>query len=387
MNDSSTRERGRPVPDMDRSAMAAFAATLHRLGDSELASCCAVAVKARELCGGRPCRVEFAGGLQDGDVGGHGSERDPRADEDPGWHRLRVSSSGPAPPVEPGVRLAVKRRGDESAPPELGRLRPLVTLAGLALERHRFAGEARRARSEAEAVEAAIEHALRGHLHGALLRTDNLLLALRRDPPASADEVREQLEVLKGTVGEMVEEISGVLGERGPRRTAPSEAGAGPREEVSLPELLREAADRATGGDGAPGVDVEGEVPSVPADAGRLGSALDELFDLARRSTRPPTLSVRPHGPPSGVLVELSVELPPFSGPEDGPGNPGADADVSPAGERPGAPTGAGTAKNRASLREVVTRLGGRLRVEAGQGTRVTVVAIVPAGAGEGPGA
>ena len=380
LNDSSARESARPAPGPnDDHAVAALASVLRRLAGSELASCCGLAVLARELSGGRPCRVELSGGHPGASARENGPDRGSSGESEPGRHRLPVR--GPGTPGEPEAWLTVALRGDESAPPGLERLSSLAAVAGLVLERHRLDREVRRARGEAEEARAVLAHALRGHLHAALLRTENLLVAVRRDGSPDFDEVREQLRLLKGTVGEMVEEIRQAVDARdapGEGRTGP---GAGRREEVDVPGMLREAADAVRDGEGAPlRVDVEGSVPAVRTDPRQLRSAFGELLDLARRARNTPTLAVRPRGPASGARIDLSVELPPLSGSGAGPQGHGTDADPSPGDAGSGASSGKGREVDDPSLRDLVARLGGRLWVEAGEGGLATVVVTLPTG-------
>lgn len=373
VNDSSVRESPRPASGSnDDPLVAALAAVLHRLSRSELVCCCALALGTRELTGGRSCRVEVPGGRPDAPGTGNGPDRAPPGETGPGWHRLPVR--GPGSPEEPEAWLDVELRGDESAPPGLERLSSLAAVAGLVLERQRLAREVRGAREDADEARAVLGHALRGHLHAALLRADNLLLALRESGSPDLDEVRAQLEVLKGTVEEMVEEIRQVVEDPDVRSGASQRPSPGGREQVDVPELLREAGGAERNGDAPFRVEVQGEVPAVRADPGRLGAALAELLDLARRSRSAPTLTVRPSGGSSGVRVELSVDLPPGLGqgePEPGGGAP-------PRGD----PFGGAGSERRATLREVVTELGGTLRVEAGPGFRAKVGVVLPADGG-----
>lgn len=385
MNESSSRESGRPAPHPDAPPVdppvAVLEATLRRLGGSELACCCALAVTARELCGGRACRVEPAADRPDAAGGGPGPDRDTADGGDAGWHRIPLR--GPGATGEPEAWLAVERRGGERSPPRADRLSALASLAGLALERHRLAREVRRARDNQKEIRAVLGHALRGHLHAALLRADGLLMGFRGDGDPDLAEVRGQLEQLKDTVEDMVAEIGDVVdGPDAGGEGSPDRAG-GTREDIRVPELLREAARGERAGDPPPRVEVEGEVPAVRADAGRLGPALGELFDLARSSSESPTLSVRSDGSSSGVHVEMSVDLPPLTGPDGGPEDPGAGGAASPGGGTPGGPAGDASGEvGPPSLREVVADLGGRLRIEAGRGSRATVEVVLPADGG-----
>lgn len=386
MNESSSRDSGRPPPRPDAPPVdppvAVLEATLRRLRGSELACCCALALAARELCGGRACRVEPAGVPPGAAGGGPGPDGGPADGGDPGWHRIPLR--GPGAPGGPEAWLAVERRGDERSPPRADRLSALATLAGLALERHRLARELRRERGNAKEVRAVLGHALRGHLHAALLRADGLLMGLRGDGDPALAEVRGQLEQLKGTVEDMVAEIGEVVDETDAGGEGSPGRAAGPREDVRVPELLREAARREPAGDGPPRVEVEGDVPAIRADAGRLGPALGELFDLARRSGGSPTLTVRSDGRSSDVHVEMTVDLPPLTGPEVGPEDPGASGGAPPGvGATSAGPAGGANGEDDLpSPREVVAELGGRLRIEAGRGSRATVEVVLPADGG-----
>lgn len=384
MNDSHARESGRPRRGQDDPLLAVLAETHHRLGDSDLACRCSLALLARELSGGRRCRVEVTGDRS-------GAARDPNAprravpDEGgSGWHRIPVRA--PGAPGEPEAWLTVERHGRERTPPGLDRLSPLATLAGLMLARHRLAREARRARRDAREVRGALGHALRGHLHAALLRTDNLLLSFPEDGDLDSALVREQLEDLKDATLRMVKEIREVVDAPDTPGGPPPRSAAAAGEGLRIPELLREAAERVGAGEAAPRVDVEGEIPVVRADPRQLGPALEELFDLARRSRSTPTLSVGPEGSPSGARIALSVELDPSIGTGGDPDELEAHTGASPAGAGPDGPDGPDGEKrkeDRLSLRDLVDRLGGRLRVEADDRNRATVVVILPAGEGE----
>jgi hypothetical protein len=285
----------------------------------------------------------------------------------------------------PEAWLAVERHDGEGPLPDLERLSTLTAFAGLVLARHRLARESRRARRETKELRGVLGHALRGHLHTALLRTDSLLLGLSEDGDPDVARVREQLEDLKATVLRTVEEIREVVdAPDGPEEPSPRSA-AEPREDLRVPELLREAAGREGGGEAELPVDVEGQIPDVRAAPRQLGPALEELFELARRSRSTPTLSVRPEGSPPGARIDLSVELDPF-GDDDDPDEPEADTGVSRAGagpDDPDGPDGEEREEDRPSLRDVVDRLGGRLRVEADDRTRATVVVILPTGEGD----
>lgn len=384
MNDSSLRESLRPASGSnDDPLVAALAAVLHREPGSELACCCGLALRARELSGGRSCRVEVPGGRPEASGGRSGPHRAPPEGSDSGWHRLPVR--GPGTPEEPEAWLAVELRGDESGPPGLERLSSLAAVAGLVLERHRLTREVRGAREDAEEARAVLGHALRGHLHAALLRADNLLLALRENDSPDIGEVRGQLEVLKGTVEEMVEEIRQVVEDPDVRSGASQRPSPGDREQVDVPELLREVGGAQRDRDAPFRVEVQGEVSAVRADPGRLGAALAELLALARRSRSVPTLSVRPSGDSSGVRVELSVDLPPGLGPEgeqEEPEEPEPEAGAGSRGSDRDDPSGGTGSERRAALREVVTDLGGTLRIEAGPGSRATVEVVLPADGG-----
>lgn len=306
------------------------------------------------------------------------SDRSTPAADDPRWHGIPVAAQGSSGDSE--AWLAVERREGETAPPGFERLSPLATHAGLVLERHRLAREVRRAREDAEEARGVLGHALRGHLHVALLQADNVLLDLRKNGAPELADIREQLEALRDTVLDMEEGIRTVL-------EAPDAQGDGSRrradrsrEEIQVPELLRKVADREGAGDDPPRVEVEGEVPAIRADSSQLEPALGELFELARRSQSRPTLSVRRDEASPGVRIDLSVELPPFTGSDEGPGGSEGDAGLSPEDASPGGPTGSGRGELRPSLRETVIRLGGHLRVEAGEGGRARVVVILPVG-------
>lgn len=382
MEDSSFRSGARPESVPKDSTMDASLGMLQRFGDVELVCCCRLALRARELSSDRRCRVEISGGRPDASGMGNGPDRVPPGESDPGWHRLPVR--GPGTPEAPEAWLAVELRGDELAPPGLERLSSLVAVAGLVLERHRMAREVRRARGEAEEARAVLGHALRGHLHAALLRADNLLLASREDRSPDLGEIQEQLRVLKGTVEEMVEEIRQVVEEPEVRSGAFLRPSPGDREQVDVPELLREAGGSERAGEIPFRVEVQGEVPDVRADPPQLASAFRELFELARQSPGAPPLSVRPHAASSGVRLDLTVELAPFTGRNDGPEDPGADGGAPPGGGTPGGPAGdASEEDDLPSLREVVAELGGRLWIEAGPGTRATVEVVLPADGGE----
>lgn len=382
VNDSSARESPAAVPGPDDNPpVTAVSAALHRLSGSDLACCCGLALRARELIGDRRCRVEVSGGRPDASGRPSGPLPTSADESDPGWHRLPVR--GPGAPEEPEAWLAVELRGDESAPPGLEGLTSLVAVAGLVLERHRLVREVRGAREDADEARAVLGHALRGHLHAALLRADNLLLALREDESPDLDEVREQLGVLKGTVEEMVGEIRQVVEESGARSGASPRSTTGAGEQVDVPELLREAGGSEGDGDAPLRVEVQGEVPAVRADPGRLGAALAELLDLARGSRSASTLSVRPDDASSGVRLDLSVELPPGGpGPGGEPREPEAGGGSFPPDAGRGEPAGDGGEERRASLRGIVAQTGGRLRVEAGPKSRATVEVVLPADGG-----
>lgn len=310
---------------------------LSRFGPGELARACAVALRASELCGGRPCRIELVG-------------------------------EGLTPEGRGGQEMAAETRS-------------------------------------------ALGHAVRGHLHTAVLHADNLLLTLRdRDPDVA--ELREGLEGLKATVRQAVEKVHGLVD--GPEEAGgrPAEGADGPGAEARIPELLRGAREAAGGGDGSPRVEMAGEVPPVRGEPSRLERALVELFELARRSPGAVKLVVGPdvgpaHGP--GVRVALSVDPGPRAAPEAAGGDSGpAAGEAGPRNAAAGAPRardpgdpGGGTGRDRPSLREVVDELGGRLWVEAGDAgggrasaaegdegaggardTRVAVVLVLPAAGG-----
>lgn len=361
MYDSQDRESGRPDARPEDPRLAVLTSTLHRFGGSDLACCCSLALLAHELSGGRRCQVELTGD-------GSGAAEEPDAPQrtatvegGPDWHRIPVRA--PAAPGAPEAWLAVERHGGERTLPDRDRLSPLATLAGLALARHRLDREVRRARKETKELRGVLGHALRGHLHTALLRADSLLLGLPEEGEPDATRIREQLEVLKDTVLRTVEEIREVVEAPDDPEERSLRWAAKPKEALSILELLREAAGRQGGDERGLAVDVEGQTPAVRADPRQLGSALEELFELARRSRSAPSLSVRSEGSRTGARIDLSVELDAFTGPEGGEGE-----------ERE---------EERPSLREVVDRLGGRLRVEAEDRTRVTVVVILPAGEGD----
>jgi hypothetical protein len=364
--------------------LALLAVTLHRLGGPDLVCCCSLALLARGLSGGRRCRVEVTGDRSAAAEDPNAPGRSEPAGGGSGWHRIPVRA--PGDPDVPEAWLAVERHGGERTPPAFDRLSPLATLAGLVLARHRLAREARRARRDAREVRGVLGHALRGHLHTALLRTDSLLMGFPDEGDPDIALVREQLEDLKDTVMGMVEEIREVVdAPDAPGEPAPRSA-AGPGQELRIPELLREAAEKAGDGDVVPHLDVEGRIPAVRADPRQLGPALEELFDLARRSRGTSTLSVRPEGSPSGARIDLSVEIDPFPGTGGDPDEPEAGAGASPADagpDGPDGPDGEAREEERPSLRDVVGRLGGRLRVEADDRTRATVVVILPAGEGD----
>lgn len=358
--------------------------TLHRFGGSDLACCCSMALLAHELSGGRRCQVELtrdrSGAAEDPDA----PRRSASLQGGPDWHRIPVGA--PAAPGAPEAWLAVERHGGERMLPDRDRLSPLATVAGLALARHRLDREARRARRETKELRGVLGHALRGHLHTALLRADSLLLGLPEEGEPDATRIREQLEALKNTVLRTVEEIHEVVDAPDAREERSLRWAAKPEEALSIPELLRKAAGRQGGDERGLAVDVEGQIPAVRADPRQLGSALEELFELARRSRSTPSLSVRPEGPRTGARIDLSVELDALTGDVGEPDEPEARAGASRAGagsDGPDGPEGEEREEERPSLRDVVDRLGGRLRVEADDRTRATVVVILPAGEGD----
>lgn len=230
-------------------------------------------------------------------------------------------------------------------------------------------------------------HAVRGHLHTAVLRADNLLLTLPEQDPDVA-ELREGLEGLKATVRQAEEKIHGLIDVPEEADPQPAGGGDGPGAEVRIRELLRGAREAAGGGDGLPRMEMAGEVPPVRGEPSRLERALGELFELARRSPAAADLVVRPdvvpaHGP--GVRVALSVDLGSRPAPEAAGGDSGPAA-----GARRARDPGGGTGTDRPSLRELVDELGGCLWVEAGdegageaRKISVAVVLLLPA-AGEG---
>lgn len=380
MSDSPSRGAGQPRLGADSRTPTGLLEILRHVGDSELASGCALALRARELSEGRTSRVEFAPDRPPtGSAGGDAPDGSPSPGSDRRWHRTPVR--GPGSPGRPEAWLAVALAGDEQAPPGSDRLRAAAAVVGLILERHRLAGEARRARREAKAIRGDLGHAVRGHLHAALLRTDNLLLGMGRDGEADLGELREELETLKGTVEKMVEEIRDLLDAPDDGGERPPGAKTGPEEAVPLPELLREAGRAAAGGgDGPPGVEVVGEAATVRTDPRRLQAALRELFDLARRSRSEPTLTVRPDASASGVRVTLAVDLPqaPRSGPAPATERGEAGGDPAPAPSGPGR-AGGDESLDRPSLRALVPRLGGRVWIEAGEGGGVEVNVSLPA--------
>ncbi len=395
MNDSEARESVWSGSARDGPPSTVLAVTLQRLGGGDLACCCSLALLAREMSGGRRCRVEFAaggsGGAEDpGAAADPGSPEDPNApsgsepaEGGPGWHRIPVGA--PRAPRVPEAWLAVERHGGERTPPALDRLSPLAAFAGLLLATHRLAREARRTRREAREVRGVLGHTLRGHLHTAMLQADSLMVGFPEEGEADVALVREQLDDLRDTIKGMAEEIrEAVDAPDTPAEPSPGSA-AGPRDDLRIPELLRQAAERAGDGEAAPRLDVDGRIPALRADPGQLGPALEELFDLARRSRSTPTVSVRPEGSRSGARIDLSVELDPFPGTGGDPDKPEAYAGPSPAGgggDGPERPDGEEREEGRPSLRHVVDRLGGRLRVEVDDRTRATMVLILPAGDG-----
>lgn len=382
--DSHDRDSGRFSPGQDDPVTAVQALMLPLFGGSDLACCCSLALLACELSGGLRCRIELTGDRSGAAEDPEASRRTASVEGGPGWHRIPVRAPGAR--GVPEAWLVVERHDGEGPPPDLDRLSPLATLAGLALARHRLAREARRARRDAKEIRKVIGHALRGHLHTALLRADNLLLGLPEDGEPDVARIREQLEGLKATVLRTVEEIREVVDAPDAPGEPSLRSAAEPGGNLRIPELLREAAEREGAGEAAPPVDVEGQIPDVRADPRQLGPALEELFELARRSRSTSTLSVRSESSPPAARIDLSVELDPFTGDGGDPDEPEAHTGASPAGAGPDGPDGPNGEEregDRPSLRDVVDRLGGQLRVEADDRTRATVVVILPAGQGD----
>lgn len=384
MNDSDERNGRQSDPRQEDLPLSALAATLRRFGGPDLDCCCSLALLVRELSGDRRCRVEVTCDRSGATGGPDAPDRAATDEGGPGGHRIPVRAPG-APGV-PEAWLVVDRRGGERALPDLDRLSPIATLAGLALARRRLAREARRARRDAKEIRGVLDHALRGHLHTVLLRTDSLLLDLPEEGDPKSAVVRRQLEDLKDTVLRMVEEIREVVEAPDARDEPPSRSADGSRKDLRIADLVREALEMEWADKAAPRLDVEGEIPPVRADPRQLGPALGELLDLVRRSRRTATLSVRPEASPSGVRIELSVELEPFTGTGAKEDEPATHAGASPVGARRDGregPNGEKREEERPSLRDVVGRLGGRLRVEADDRTRATVVVSLPAGEGD----
>lgn len=346
MNDSPTRYAGGSHPRRSHTTANELLEELYGLGTSDLACCTAVALLAAELCGGGRCRVESAGDRSVPD----------------GFESL--SLRGPGPPATTEARLALEGPDGEPDTPRPDELALLATCAGLVLERHRLAREARSANLAAQEARAILKHTLRGHLHTALLRSDNFLVGIERGG-ADLGDMKTRLEELKETVWKMVQEIEQLVDEPGVGERGPTEAVGERVEPVPVPALLERARAAAGADQDSPHVEVVDRVPPVRVDAGRLVSALGELFDLAGRARGQPTLTVRSDDATSTVRVSLSLELGPLpssTAPDDG------------------APDGGGSGRSLPALRDRVGELGGRLRIEAGGEKPVEVVLTLPAG-------
>lgn len=364
------------APRQDGRSDAALLEDLYRLGGSELACLCSLALRASELCGGRAIRVEPTPDRAPGDGDGEDPRRDPCKEADPDGARVPVRGPGASGRAE--AWLAVAPGGDGGAPAGIDDLGPLAACAGLVLECHRLAREARRSRLAARRTWSTLAHGIRSHLQSAFLRADTLILSLGEGDP-DADEMMDDLERLKGTVQTMAEEIRVLLEAPGPDARPPEEGASAPEEAVRIPELLREAAGAEDAG--PPRVEVEGDIPLLRADRRRLGAALGELVDVARRSRGTPSLTVRPDADGSGTRVILGVDLPRPDARAAAPPSSGALApgSASPAvADRSG---GDGESEDAPlpSLRDLLEELGGRLRVEARGGDDVEVTVVLPA--------
>lgn len=381
MDDTPSRGGGRPTSGREDSTAAVLMEALRRFGESELGCCCALALRASEISGGLPCRVELSPGRSIPDEG----ECEPDGASPPGTDRgpRRVPIRGPGSTGDPEAWLVVERPQGEGTRLLVDDLRALAACAGLKLERHRLAGDARVARRDAEEIRDHLGHALRGHIHTAHLRTETLLLELRRDGDPDIDALREKIEALRSTVWEMTEGIDELLEPPSGEKERSAGAAPGSRGAVRLPAILREAAEEKGVGDGPPHVEVADDVPPVRADPGRLASALGEIYDLARRSRGTPSLTVAPDGTLPGARIALSVEPHPLPASEVRPEEDTAEERaVTANAERSG---GGEVEASRCSLRQLVVEIGGELRIEAGEGTRVKVIVVLP-GVEEGDG-
>lgn len=347
-----SRGSGKPVQERTHSVQdPPLPDQLSRFGSSALGCCCALALRASQLAGGRPCRVDLRG-------------QPPPEDDADGWP---IPVRGRAGSEEVEAWISWERGETEwssDVPPGLDEL---AAWAGVALERHRLALEARRARRAAEQARSALGHELRGHLHTAVLRAENLVLDLRGGDLDVA-EVTRGIEALKDFMERMAREIESIVGDPDAGGEPAGRAGTAADRAVSIPDLLREEElATAAGEERAPEVVVAGDVPPVRVDPDRLAGALEELFRLAGAARETPTVEVNRGDEASSVHIVLLADLgpPPGSGP--GGNAPGTDGD-----------------RDRPSLWEVVRDLRGELRVRAEEGTRVEVDVILPAAGREG---
>jgi signal transduction histidine kinase len=322
---------------------------LRRQGDSELATCCLLAVRSGQLRGGVSCRVILAG--------------EPTTGLD-GEARVPLRSPGRSGSVEGWLLLPAA--GKEPPPAGLEDLHPLAEDAAMILARHRLVRAAHRPHLALQEANASLAHDLRGHLHSALMRLESLDLELQGDD-ADEEEVRNHLDRIHHLLWKMEEVIGERLEPSDSTAAAAARTGGGEGEEHPIPELLREA--REEEGEGAPGealpeLDIVGDLPPVRGDRLRLLDGLRELLHLGARSRDGSVITVS-RAPGPGIRVELSGVL--GAAPISREASEGWEPDL----QRSGSPP--------PSLRQLVEDLGGQLWIEADGESLAEVVAILPA--------